>query len=73
MPIYEYTCECSNEVMMVQQMGAEAPICLECGGVMLRKFGSIAMFKMKGMGGYPSLRKAVQGSRYDRSDPKRWV
>jgi len=72
-PIYEYTCECGNEVTEIQEMGTEALICLECGGAMCRKVGSIAMFKMQGMGGYPSLRKAVQGSCYDRSDPKRWV
>jgi len=52
MPIYEYICECGCKVETVQEIGADAPTCSECGGVMRRKFSPIAMFKMKDDSGY---------------------
>ena len=73
MPIYEYRCdECKGKVEELQRSSEDsAPVCC---GIPMRKLPTfIAMFKMKGMGGYPSLRKAVQGSKYDRSEQKRWV
>ena len=64
MPLYEYICECGCEVEKVQ-IGIEPPTCLKCGGVMRYRFSPIAMVKMKGMGGYPSLRKAHQAGGRD--------
>ena len=61
MPIYEYQCEvCESIAEEFQTIGAKAPSCKRCGGVMRYKFSPIALIKMKGMGGYPSLRKAIQ-------------
>jgi len=78
MPIYEYICDdCDYELEKVQKVGSDAPICPDCGGAMHKKFSPIAMFKMKGMGGYPSLRKAYQaGGRNlveDAEKSKNWV
>lgn len=70
MPIYEYICECGCEVEKVQAIGIEPPTCPQCGGAMQKKPSPIAMFKMKGMGGYPSLRKACQRGGCDLTTPK---
>jgi putative FmdB family regulatory protein len=60
MPIYEYICDkCKGIKETIQLNHGDTP---ECCGIPMRKLPTtIAMFKMKGMGGYPSLRKAVQG------------
>jgi len=78
MPIYEYKCEkCECIVEKVQEMGDKSPTCSQCGGVTLKKFSPIAFFKMKGMGGYPSLRKAFQRGHGDLvgdyEKTKKWV
>ena len=77
MPIYEFICECGYEVEIIQDIGKEAPLCPKCGGAMHKKLSPIAFFKMKGMGGYPSLRKAYQaGGRdlvEDAKKTKPWV
>lgn len=78
MPIYVYTCdECETEVEILTNIGGLAPTCSKCGGAMQRKYSPIAFFKMKGMGGYPSLRKAYQaGGRNLVEDAKKtlhWV
>ena len=77
MPIYEYICECGYKVEIIQNMEAEAPLCVKCGGAMRKKFSPTAFFKMKGMGGYPSLRKAYQAGGRDLAEDakktKPWV
>jgi predicted nucleic acid-binding Zn ribbon protein len=61
MPIYLYRCEvCKGIEERYQQMDADAPDC--CGVPMSKLPTCHALIKMKGMGGYPSLRKAIQGN-----------
>jgi len=76
MPLYEYVCDiCKGITEKVQPVIGEPPLC--CGSPMRKLPTSIAMFKMKGMGGYPSLRKARQkgGADLQKDDSKRkvWV
>lgn len=77
MPIYEFYCEECECIVEKIQNKAEAPACPKCGGAMRYKFSPIAMFKMKGMGGYPSLRKAHQAGGRDLAEDykksKAWV
>jgi putative FmdB family regulatory protein len=78
MPLYVLKCDaCILEIEKIQGINEESPDCPECGGAMRKKFSPIAMFKMKGLGGYPSLRKAYQaGGRNlvdDAKKTRRWV
>jgi len=78
MPIYIYRCDkCAVEVEKIQRINGEPPTCPECGGAMRKKFSPIAFIKMKGMGGYPSLRKAIQAGGRNLADDaqktKKWV
>lgn len=71
MPIYEFQCEkCECVAEKVQAIGDESPTCPQCDGVTVKKPSPIAFFKMKGMGGYPSLRKAYQRGGGDLTTPK---
>ncbi len=64
MPLYEYECsECKGIVEKLQSIDAEAPVC--CNKPMLKRPSFPSMFIMKGMGGYPSLRKAYQAGGRD--------
>ena len=72
MPIYEFECDtCKGIKEVIQSISGDAPLC--CSVPMRKLPTGIAFAKMKGMGGYPSLRKAVQGGKYDRSGSQRWV
>lgn len=74
MPIYEYKCDkCEYEVDELQQIGGEAPLCSECGAEMRKKPTYPAMVKIKGMGGYPSRRKLVQGTAPYSGKAKAWL
>ena len=50
MPIYGFVC-CDNELEVIQEMGASAPICLKCGGSMVRKPSAPAIIQMTKRGG----------------------
>ena len=60
MPLYVFGCEaCKGISERLLAVYEDAPIC--CGVPMNKLPTTHAMVKMKGMGGYPSLRKAVKG------------
>ena len=61
MPIFDFKCDCGNEIEKIQRVGAGVPTCSDCGGAMRRKYSPIAMVKWKGEGGFPSLRKQFKG------------
>jgi len=73
-PLYEYICGvCKGISERLQAINEDAP---ECCGVSMRKLPtSHAMVIMKGMGGFPSLRKVVQrGPKYhEDGKPKPWT
>jgi len=46
-PIYEFWCEkCECIIERIQTVGAKTLVCPKCDGVMQKKCGSIAIFKM---------------------------
>ena len=60
MPIFEIGCEvCGKELEVVQSYGV---IRLCCGKAMKMKPTSHSMFKVKGMGGYPSRVKEFRNA-----------
>ena len=62
MPIYIFECEKCKGIKETIQTISEGTTPTCCGTPMRKLPTSIALFKMKGMGGYPSLRKAIQGN-----------
>jgi putative FmdB family regulatory protein len=56
MPVYEYWCQCGKEIERIQPWNPECPECPDCHKPMNRKAGSVASFRIKGLG-YNSRRK----------------
>lgn len=77
MPIYLYGCKwCKDIIEKIQPINGEPPEC--CGEPMIKLPTAQAFIKMKGEGGYPSLRKSRQrsyGTNLQEDDKKRkaWV
>jgi predicted nucleic acid-binding Zn ribbon protein len=63
LPLYDFYCDCGNEIERVIGSYEPNPIC-SCGKEMRKKVGSNIMVKMKGEGGYPSRRKQVFNTTY---------
>jgi len=62
MPLYEFECEkCVCIVEKLQAIGDKPPTCEKCGGVMRKRCGSIAIFKMPVAGITPRSKGYKEG------------
>ncbi len=73
MPLYQYRCDCGVEGEHIQTVGASPPSCPRCEKQMERVMTYPVMWKIRGLGGYPSRRKFVSGSApYTTRTTKAW-
>jgi len=75
MPIYCYRCnKCGRELEKIQKVNENPIACPSCGRMMAKLPTFPVMVKIKGMGGYPSRRKLVNGTApYVSRDSKAWL
>ena len=60
MPVYEYECECGNEVELIQGIDYASPKCKKCGAGMARKPTRPASIRVLSKGGHPARSKGYK-------------